>query len=95
MHSAELYTSQILCKSRFPETRFNSILSHAQDKLQKCTLKWLMEIRHLQIFAILVRPSIYFLQDKKYVSTTLLSLHQQAKIYVQLNVHKSSITQVR
>jgi len=54
-----------------------------------------MELRHLRIFAILVGPSIYFLQDKKYVSTTLLSLHQEAKIYVELNVHKSSITQVR
>ena len=50
---------------------------------------------HSCIFAILVGTSIYFLWEAKYVSTIFLCLNRPAKIYIQLNLHKVSIMQVR
>jgi len=54
-----------------------------------------MQLCSLHIFAVIVRLSIYFPWDAKYVSTFFLSWHWLAKIYVKWNLRKSSIMYVR
>jgi len=50
--------------------QFNSVLSRTQEKLEKCDLKWLMELCLLRhpIWVLL-----YFLRNAQYISTTLLT----------------------
>jgi hypothetical protein len=58
------------------------------------SLAWLMDLRGLWIFTIVVRSSVCFLQDAKYVSTVIMSLQRPAKSYVKSNLRRSSITLV-